>query len=136
MSNTPPNHQRRVPYRVGILGGTLVVLALIAVVVSYPPPTTGFQPLFGAGNMFLPLIVSVLALLIAIGGGILLTRVITNQETDRFLRIAIRVLVPIGLVAAISAYLVVVAGFDTQAPFVIGAVLLALVIGFVDIRIN
>lgn len=122
---------RTVP-RMNRLGGVLVALALVAVVVAYPPRATGVGLLFGVGNMFLPLIVSVVALLIAVVGGVLLARNITNTQTERFRRLAFRVLVPVGAVAVISVYLVGVAGFAPQAPFILGAVVIAVVGGFVD----
>lgn len=122
---------RTVP-RMNRLGGGLVALALVAVVVAYPPPATGVGPLFGVGNMFLPLIVSVVALLLAVAGGVLLARNITNAQTERSQRLAFGVLVPVGAVAVISVYLVVIAGFAPQAPFIIGAVVIAVVGGIVD----
>jgi flagellar biosynthesis component FlhA len=82
--------------------------------------------------MFLPLIVSVVALLLAVAGGVILARNITNAQTERSHRLAFSVLVPVGAVAVISVYLVVIAGFGPQAPFIIGAVLMAVVGGIVD----
>lgn len=122
---------RTVP-RMNRLGGGLVALALVAVVVAYPPPATGVGPLFGVGNMFLPLIVSVVALLIAVVGGVLLARNITNAQTERSQRLALGILIPVGAVAVISAYLVAIAGFAPQAPFIIGAVVVAVVGGIVN----
>lgn len=118
------------------LGGGMVGLALIAVVVAYPPPATGVEPLFGVGSMFLPLIVSVVALLLAVVGGVLLARNIANAQTERSQRLAFRVLVSVGAVAVISGYLVVVAGFATQAPFIISAVVVAVMGGIVDEFVN
>ena len=118
--------------RMNRLGGGLVALALVAVIVAYPPPATGVGPLFGVATMFLPLIVSVVALLLAVAGGVILARNITNAQTERSHRLAFGVLVPVGAVAVISVYLVVIAGFGPQAPFIIGAVLIAVVGGIVD----
>ena len=114
------------------LGGILVGLALVTVVVAYPPPATGLDPLLGAGNMFLPLFASVASLLIAIFGGVLLARGFTQAQSERTHRLLVRVVVPVGFVAIISAYLVTVAGFAPQASFIIGAVLLAIVGGVAD----
>ena len=117
--------------RMNRLGGGLVALALVAVIVAYPP-ATGIGPLFGVATMFLPLIVSVVALLLAVAGGVIFARNITNAQTERSHRLAFGVLVPVGAVAVISVYLVVIAGFGPQAPFIIGAVLIAVVGGIVD----
>ena len=114
------------------LGGTLVALALGAVVVAYPPRATGLEPLFGVGTMFLPLLVSVGALLSAIGGSVLLARNIATDQTERSQRLAIRVLVSACIVAGISAYLAVVAGFGLQTALIIGPVVIAVVISVGD----
>ena len=114
------------------LGGGLVALALVAVVVAYPPPATGIESLFRVGNMFLPIIVSVVALLITVVGGVLLARNSTNAQTERSKRLAFGILVPVGAVAVISVYLVVIAGFAAQALIIIGAVAIAVVGGIVD----
>jgi hypothetical protein len=50
------------------LGGGLI--ALIAVVVAYRPPATRGESLFDFGNMFLPLIMSIIAFLISVIGSV------------------------------------------------------------------
>ena len=117
--------------RMNRLGGGLVALALVAVIIAYPPATE-IEPLFGVATIILPLIVSVVALLLAVAGGVILARNITNAQTERSHRLAFGVLVPVGAVAVISVYLVVIAGFGPQAPFIIGAVLIAVVGGIAD----
>lgn len=118
------------------LGGVLVVLAFIAVVVAYPPPATGLNPFLGVGNMFLPLIVSVVSLPIAIVGGIFLARGFTETQSKRGHRLIVRVLVPVSAVTVISVYLVIVAGFAPQSSFIIAAGVLAIVGGVADEVIN
>lgn len=118
--------------RVNRLGGILVGLALVTVVVSYPPPATGLDPFLGAGNMFLSLIASVASLLMAIVGGVLLARGFTQAQAERTQRLVVRIVAPVGAVVVISAYLVIVAGFAPQSSFIIGAVLLAIVGGVAD----
>lgn len=118
--------------RMNRLGGGLVALALVAVVVAYPPPTTGVGPLFGIGNTFLPLAMSVIALLVTVVGGVLLARNITKTRPERPHRLAFGISVPVGAVAVIGVYLVVIAGFAPQTPFVLGAVVIAVVGGIID----
>jgi len=118
--------------RLNLLGGILIGLALVAVVVAYPPPVTGLDPLLGVGGLVLPLIASVAALLIAIVGGAFLARGFTQRQLGRIHRLLVRVVVPVGAVAVISAYLVIVAGFWILSSFIIGAVILAIVVGVAD----
>lgn len=118
--------------RVNRLGAVLIGLALVAIVIAYPPPATGLGPFLGVGTMFLPLIASVASLLVAIVGGVHLARGFATPQTDRAQRLLVRVFVPVGAVAVISAYLVVVAGFGPLSSFIIGAVVLAIVAGAAD----
>ena len=118
--------------RVSRLGGGLVAVALVAVVVAYPPPATGVRPLFGVGNVFLPLAVSVLSFLVALVGGVLLARDVTNARTDRVQRLAFAIVTALAPVALVGAYLTAVAGFSLQSPFILGAVILAAVGGAVN----
>lgn len=120
------------PVRINRLGGLLVGISVVAVVIAYPPPTTGLNPLLGVGNVFLPLIASVASLLFAIIGGALLSRGFSETQPERTHRLLVRILVPIGPVALISAYLVTVAGFGPQSPFITIAVILAIVGGVAD----
>lgn len=118
--------------RVNRLGGILVELALVAVVIAYPLPAIGLDPLLGAGGMFLPLIASMASLLMAIVGGVFLVRAFTQAQPKRTQRLGVRILVPVSVVAVINAYLVIVARFAPQSLFIIGAVLLAIVGGVAD----
>ena len=118
------------------LGGLLIGFAIVAVVVAYPPPATGLAPFLGVGGMFLPLIVSVVALLIAIGGGVFLARGIVSTQSQQSERLLIRLLVPVAAVVVISAYLVFVAGFAPLSSFIIAAVVLALLAGTADEFVN
>ena len=104
------------------LGGTLIALAVGAIVVAYPPRATGLEPLFGVGTLFLPLLVSAGALLSAIVGAVLLARNAANAQSERGQRLAIRVFVSACVVASISAYLGVVAGFGLRPTLTIGPV--------------
>lgn len=113
-------------------GGMLVGLALVAVLVAYPPPFTGIAPLLGVGNVLLPLIVSVASLLVAIIGCVYLARGFTEEQSDRTERLLVRILVPVIAVVVMSAYLVTAAGFAPQSSFIIGSVILAIVVGVAD----
>ena len=92
-------------------GVALVALAVLGVVAAYPPPSTGFQPLFGLGSMFLPLGLSTLALLIAAVGGVLAGSAGANR-TDSLPAPLVRLLVPLAALALVGGYLLTVAGFD------------------------
>lgn len=118
------------------LGEILVGLAFVTVVVAYPPPATGLNPFLGVGSIFLPLIASVVSLLIATVGGIFLARGFTEAHSKHTHRLLVRVLVPVGAVILISAYLVTVAGFGPRSSFIIVAVVLAIVGGVTDDLIN
>lgn len=118
--------------RVNRFGSALVALAIAAVVVAYPPPSTGIAPLFGVGNPFLPMVVSMASLLVAIIGGVLLARSLTEGRTERTQRLLVRVVIPLVAVAVVGTYLVTVAGFGLQSSFILGAVLLAIGAGVVD----
>ena len=119
------------PSRINLLGGILVGLALVTVVVAYPPPATGLRPLLGTGNMFLPLFASIGSLLIAVVGGVLLAPGLIQAQSERIHRLAVRVVVSVVAAAVISAYLVIIAGYGPQSPLFIGAVVLAIVGGIV-----
>ena len=108
------------------LGEALVVVAFIAVVIAYPPPATGIEPLFGMGDLFLPLLVSIGALLFGVLGGISLGRNATGARSGGVQSLAIRVSIAVGTVSAIGVYLIVVAGFAPGAPFIAGAITLAI----------
>lgn len=110
-------------------GTGLIVLAILLVAVAYPLPATGLDPLFGAGNLFFPLGLSLVALLFGVVGGISAGRSATRAQQTRFARVAISVLVPVGVVLLLGAYLVVVAGFAPSSPFIVGAVVVAGVAG-------
>ena len=118
------------------LGGVLIGLAIVAVVVAYPPPATGIGPFLGVGGMFLPLIASIVALLVALVGGVLLARGIVTTQSERSERLLVRLLVPVAAVVVISAYLVFVAGFAPLSSFIIAAVVLALLAGTADEFVN
>lgn len=124
-------HDKTLP-QINRLGAELVAFALAAVVVAYPPPAMGVGPLFGIGNMFMPLILSVVGLLVASLGGVLIARDISKPQTDRSQRIALGILLPVSPVVVVSGYLVLIAGFNPQAPFIIGAVVIAIIGGLAD----
>jgi len=94
------------------VGVALVALAFLAVVAAYPPPATGIQPLFGLGELFLPLGLSTLALLVAVGGGMLVGSAAANR-TNSLPGPVIRLLVPLAALALVGGYLLTVAGFDS-----------------------
>ena len=118
------------------LGGILIVFALVTVVIAYPPPATGIRPLFGFGNLFLPLFIAAGSLVIATVGGILLARNIASAHTERGRRLAISALIPASAVAVVGAYLAVVAGFDPSAPIIIGILAITAVGGLVSELVN
>lgn len=97
-----------VPAAVGV---ALVLLAGLGVVVAYPPPSTGVAPLFGLGTVFLPLGVSTLALLFAVGGGMLVGSA-AAERVDSLPASLVRLLVPLAALALVGGYLLTVAGFD------------------------
>ena len=92
----------------------------------------GLEPLFAVGTLFLPLLVSVGTLLIAISGAVFLARNVANAQSGRGQRLAIRVFVPACVVASISAYLGVIARFGLQTALIIGPVVIAIVISVGD----
>ncbi|MFC7205241.1 hypothetical protein ACFQJC_17160 [Haloferax namakaokahaiae] len=128
--------QNQATPRLNRLGGILTLLALVTVVISYPPPATGVKPLFGFGNMFLPLFMSALALVVAIIGGTLLARNIASAQTGRVQRLAITALIPASAVAVVGVYLAVTAGFDPNAPIIIGVLAIAAVGGLTNELVN
>lgn len=103
--------QEREPPYIHRFGALLVTVALIAVLVAYPPLSTG-SPLVSIGSIFLPLSVSIVALFFALVGGLLLGRNLAAHQARDVSRVAIRVLIPVSAVVIIGAYLVVIAGFD------------------------
>lgn len=107
------------------LGGVLVVFVLVTVVISYPPPRTGVRPLFGLGNLFLPLFPSAGAVLLAIIGGILVARDLVRGKAGRVQRLAISALVPVSAVTVVGGYLAIVAGFDVSVLLIIGVMTIA-----------
>ena len=118
------------------LGGILIVFALVTVVIAYPPPATGIRPLFGFGNLFLPLFIAAGSLVIATVGGILLARNIVSAQTGRGQRLAISALIPASAVAVVGAYLAVVAGFDPSGLIIIGVLTIAAVGGLISELVN
>lgn len=95
------------PLSVGI---ALVALAVLAVVAAYPPPATGIPPLFGFGELFLPLALSAVALFVAVGGGLLAGSAAADR-TDSLPGPVVRLLVPLAALTLVGGYLVTVAGF-------------------------
>ncbi len=114
----------------GDLGGLLVALALVGVVVAYPPFPVVAR--FGPHGLFFPLFLSVAALLVAAVGGVLLADAVARSQTERSRRLAARVAVPVGVVAVGGAYLVVVAGFGAPAPAITGPLVVAAATGLVS----
>ncbi|MEF8801384.1 MAG: hypothetical protein V5A38_11610 [Halolamina sp.] len=101
---------RRSPPAATRRGVALLALAIVTVAIAYPPPATGVLPLFGIGNLFLLLGLSVGALFAAALGGFFLARSVAEQFPSLSTPIA-RLLVPAAAVALVGAYLVTVAGF-------------------------
>ena len=91
----------------GDVGGLPVAVAFVGAVVA-DPPFFAAQALFGSYELFVPLFLSVAALLVAAVGGILLAGGIANSQTEPSRRFAVRVAVPVGAVA------VAVAGFVSE----------------------
>lgn len=91
-------------------GLALLALAIVTVVIAYPPPATGVLPLFGVGSMFLPVGLSAGALLAAALGGFLLAPAVAEQFPSLSTKVA-KLLAPAAAVALVGAYLVTVAGF-------------------------
>lgn len=92
------------------VGLGLVAIAFLTVVAAYPPPATGIAPLFGIGNMFLPLGLSALALVVAVSGGVLVGRAAANRP-NRLPPLLVRLLVPLAALVLVGGYLTTVAGF-------------------------
>lgn len=99
-----------VPATKARVGAVLVGCVLVAVVVAYPPPVTGVPPLFGVGNLFLPLGLALGALVVAAVGGVLVGESV-EARVEQLPPLAVRLLVPVGAVVLVGAYLVTVAGF-------------------------
>lgn len=133
MNSSQQNHT---PPRLNRFGGALLVFALVTAVISYPPPRTGVRPLFGLGNMFLPLFPSAGAVLLAIVGGILVARELVRGQTGRVQRLALSALIPVGAVTIVGGYLTVVAGFDVSVPFIIGVYTMAAMGGLATELVN
>jgi hypothetical protein len=102
------SESERIPAAVGI---ALVALAIVGVVAAYPPPSTGIQPLFGFGTMFLPLGLSTLGLLLAAVGGMLVGSA-AAKRSDSLPAPLVRLLVLLAALAVVGGYLLTVAGFD------------------------
>lgn len=117
--------------RDGTPGIALLLLSVVLVTVSYPP-IGNVQPLFGMGNLFLPLLVSVVAILLTIGGGYLTARSVISANHSGTVRLLASALIQVGSVLGISVYLVVVGGFSPQAPFIIGGIVLATIAFFLS----
>ncbi|GAB7094160.1 hypothetical protein JCM30237_13120 [Halolamina litorea] len=88
----------------------LLVGAAIALVIAYPPPSTGVDPLLGVGNVFVPLALSAVSVLTAGIGGALAGGVLADR-VDAVPRLVVRTAVPAAALAIALLYLVVVAGF-------------------------
>lgn len=112
----------------GAFSASLIGLAFAGVVVAYPPPATGLDPLLGTGNMFLPLIASVASLLIAVVGGVFLTKNYIGAKSENSRGRLVRVLVTIVPAIVIGGYLVVVAGFAPHSSFIVGAIVLGIAV--------
>lgn len=114
------------------IGRRLIVLALISVVVAYPPSATGVNPLFGVESLFLPILVSAVAILTAIVGGAFITQGLMNNQTKRSQRLIFSILIAFSAAAVVCIYLVVVAGFGLKSPFILAAMAIAVVGGIVN----
>ena len=119
------------PSRINLLGGILVGLALVSVVVTYPPPASGLSLLLGNGNMFHGLFASIASLFLAVVGGVLLAPGFIQRGSERTHGLLARIIVPVIAAVVINAYLVIIAGYGPQSPLFIAAVLLAIILGIV-----
>ena len=112
------------------VGGLLVALAFVGLVAAYPP-FFAVEALFGSYELFLPLFLSVAALLVAAVGGVLLADAVASSQTEPSRRFAVRVAVPVGAVAVGGVYLVVVSGVGAMTPAITGPLAVAAVAGLV-----
>jgi len=108
-------------------GPILVALAFLGVGVSYPPGAPG-EPLLGA---FSPMFIFPLAFLSGLVGAVVLSRRFVASQDTRPRRLAIRAAIGGTVLAAIDAYVVVVAG-ALPLPIVVGSITIAAVVAAVD----
>lgn len=119
-------------YQKNSLGGILVILALIMAFAAHPLPATRFEPLFGFGDILLPLSVAVMSLVFVAVGGVLLAYNFRNAQKSRVTVLAARILIPLGCITVVSVYYTVASRIEPQTPFIIGSV----VMGFTDALIH
>ncbi|PSP81984.1 hypothetical protein BRC88_00490 [Halobacteriales archaeon QS_4_69_225] len=114
----------------GDVGGLLVAVAFVGLVAAYPP-FFAVEALLGSYELFVPLFLSVAALLVAAVGGVLLADAVASSQTESSRRFAVRVAVPVGTVAVGGVYLVVVSGVGATTPAITGPLAVAAVAGLV-----
>ncbi|MFD1588109.1 hypothetical protein ACFR9U_14085 [Halorientalis brevis] len=113
-----------------LVGRRVIGVAIVAVVIAYPPSVIGLQPPLGLASIFL----AGLSLLIALIGGIILARGKTDPKNDRTHRVMVRALVPAVSVAMIGLYLVSVAGLGSSLA--VEATAVGFAIGILDVMMS
>jgi len=109
----------------GVRGAGLILGAFVVAVGSWELAAPGGLPV----PMF---IITLLAELLAIGGGISLAHAVPTTRGSWWQQLPIRLLLPVGGVLPITIYLVVRGGAGVSGIAISGALRLALVSGFVD----
>jgi predicted membrane channel-forming protein YqfA (hemolysin III family) len=127
-----PSDTDETVYQKNSPGGILVILGLITAFAAYPLPTTRFEPLFGFGDILLPLSVAVVSLVFAAVGGVLLAYNFRSAQKSRVTVLAARIFIPLGCITIVSVYYTVASRVEPQTPFIIGSV----VMSFTDVLIN
>jgi len=116
-------------FRIDSLGIGLVGLAFALLVVTFPPPFTGLQPPFF--TFILPLLVSIVAVLFALVGGLRISRKYTATLSGRRNRLTVRIVVLGGAIGLVGAYIVYVIGLYSPGDVIVFAGF-GFVVGVID----
>lgn len=110
----------------------LIAFSIVGAIASYPPPVTTYDPLFGLGSGFAPMMVLFTSYVSGIIGGGVVSRSLVNNEARLGQRLAIRVSVSGGVLLLINLYVSYSTGWSFGSSFTIYSTLAVIVFAAVD----